>query len=161
TRSGLVRSGAASSGTFFAERKTKSVQERTTFVVGPTGGNDRHVHPPGRVDLVVVDLGEYQLLVDPEGVIASTIETLGREPSEVTDTRDRKGDKPVEELPHPVASQRHLGPDGVALTELERRDRLSGLCDNGFLPGYQGQVPHCTLQEGGLSHGLADAHVDH
>src|SRR6202000_2495616 len=105
--------------TVFAERKTECVEQGPSLRVGARRRHDGDVHAAGRVDLVVVDLGEDQLLVDPERVVAAPVETLGRQAAEVPDAGDGQADQPVEELPHPVAPERDLGPDGVAFAKLE------------------------------------------
>ena len=91
--------------------------------------------PSGCVDLVVVDLGEDQLLGDAERVVAPAVERVGRQAAEVADAGDGEADQPVEELPHAVAAQGDLGADGVALAELEAGDRLLGLGDERLLAG--------------------------
>ncbi len=99
-------------------------QERAALVVGLRCGHDRDVHAANAVDLVVVDLGEHELLGEAERVVPVPVELLGRHAPEVTDAGDGETHEPVVELPHPVAAQRHLGADLVALAELEARDRL-------------------------------------
>jgi hypothetical protein len=42
--------------------------------------------------------------------------------------------RPVEELPHPVAAQRHLGADRHPFADLEACDRLAGAADLRALP---------------------------
>ena len=60
-----------------------------------------------------------------------------------------------------VAAQRHLGADGHALAELERRDRATGPGDDGFLAGDHLEVAHRAFDERGLLGRLAHAHVQH
>ena len=50
------------------------------MVVGRGGGDDRDVHAADGVDLVVVDLGEDELLGDAERVVAATVERVGFSP---------------------------------------------------------------------------------
>ena len=59
-----------------AEREAEGVEQGPTLGVGACGGDDGDVHAPGGVDLVVVDLGEDELLGDAEGVVAAAVETL-------------------------------------------------------------------------------------
>src|SRR5664279_1237693 len=119
------------------------------------------VHASGGVDSVVVDLGEDQLLGDSEGVVAVSVERTGGQPPEVADPGDGHGQQPVEELPRPVAPQGHLGPDLLALTKLERGDRLLGPGHHRLLAGDDLEVPHGSFDQRLLLGGTADAHVDH
>src|SRR5205807_3687052 len=102
-----------------SEREAEGGKQGVALGIGVGGGADGDVHAPDGVDLVVVDLGEDQLLGDTERVVAAAIERSRREAPEVADTRDGDADEAIEELPHPVAAQRDLGPDGIALPELE------------------------------------------
>jgi hypothetical protein len=49
---------------------------------------------------------------------------------EVADARQGEGRQPVEEVPHPLAAQRHLRADRVAGAEAELGDRALGLRDD-------------------------------
>src|SRR5689334_5890829 len=46
------------------ERKLEAREQRTRFGVGLRGRRDRNVHPPYRIDLVVLDLGKDDLFFD-------------------------------------------------------------------------------------------------
>src|ERR1700722_7866835 len=129
------------------EREPECDEKGWGLLVGPGCGADCYVHAPCRVDAVVVDLGEDQLFVHSERVVAVTVERPRREPTEVADPRDRKCDEPVQELPSPVATHRHLHPDVHPLTELETGDRLSGACDQGFLAGDHLEVTNGALDQ--------------
>ena len=59
---------------FTLEREAEGVEQGLAFGIGAGGGDDRDVHAPGRVDLVVVDLREDQLLGDAERVVAAAVE---------------------------------------------------------------------------------------
>src|SRR5574338_10776 len=67
--------------------------------------DDRDVHAADAVDPVLVDLVEHRLLREAEGVVAPTVELLGRQAAEVADAREGDRHETVEELPHPVAAQ--------------------------------------------------------
>src|SRR5436190_19627730 len=108
------------------EREAELLQQRATLLVSGRSGDDGDVHAAAAVDLVLVDLVEHDLLGETEGVVALAVELLRAETTEVTDARERERQQPVEELPHPVASQRDVGADRHALTQLELRDRLAG-----------------------------------
>src|SRR5258708_8109282 len=53
-----------------AERHAKPGQQAASLVVGLGGGHDGDLPAAGLVDLVVVDLGEYQLLPKPQAAVA-------------------------------------------------------------------------------------------
>src|SRR4051794_29118039 len=146
---------------FATEREAERAEQRTAVVVGLGGRNDGDVHPAYRIDLVVVDLREDQLFGDTERVVAAPVELGRRHATEVTDARDRERDEPVVELPHPVAAQRDLGTDLVALTELESRDRLLRLRDERLLPRDDLQVGDGAVEQRLLLGRLAHTHVDH
>src|SRR4026207_1013763 len=55
-------------------------QQRLRFLVGIGGGHHDDVHSPHLVDLVVHDLGEDDLLLEPQRVVAAADEGLGRHP---------------------------------------------------------------------------------
>src|SRR5208283_5057884 len=59
---------------FTSEREPEGVEQRPAFGIGAAGRHNRDVHASGGVDLVVVDLGEDQLLGDAEGVVAPAVE---------------------------------------------------------------------------------------
>src|ERR1700749_1115203 len=82
-----------------SERKAERCQERPSFLVGACGRDDGDVHAAGRVDFVVVDLGEDQLLGHPEGVVAASVERAGGQSPEVADPGDGQAEEAVEELP--------------------------------------------------------------
>src|SRR5262245_20293876 len=102
-----------------AERKPEYTHERAPVVVGCRRRHDCHVHAANGVDLVVVDLREHELLVEPERVVALAVELIRRHATKVSDAGDRQTDEPVVELPHAFTAQRHLGADLVAFAELE------------------------------------------
>src|SRR5438477_3970457 len=56
------------------EREAERREQRTRLVVGFSGGVDGDVHSAQRVDLVVLDLGEDDLLLDAQAVIAAAVE---------------------------------------------------------------------------------------
>src|SRR4051794_3437815 len=56
------------------ERKTERGEERARLVVRLRAGGDGDVHAAQRVDLVVIDLGENDLLLEAEAVVAAAVE---------------------------------------------------------------------------------------
>jgi hypothetical protein len=125
------------------------------------GRDDGDVHPAHRVDVVVVDLGEHELLGEPEGVVAVAVEGVGLQAAEVAHARQGDRQQPVEELPHAVAAQGDLRADGHALAQLEAGDRLARPVDPGLLAGDRGQVAHGALERLRVVDGLAETDVDH
>src|SRR3712207_2042125 len=109
------------------EREAQELEQRPALVVGLGGGHDRDVHASRPVDPVLVDLVEDRLFGQAERVVAVAVELAPVQAPEVADTRQRDRQQTVEELPHPVAAQRHLGADRHALAQLELRDRLRRL----------------------------------
>src|SRR5437899_7444830 len=99
---------------FASEREAEGVEQGSPLGIGTGGGDDGDVHAPGVVDLVVVDLGEDELLDHTERVVAPAVEAGRVETAEVTDAGNRQTDQAVEELPHAVAPQRDLAADRVA-----------------------------------------------
>src|SRR5688500_9678416 len=67
------------------EGEAQRVQERAPMLVAVRIGHDRDVHAPGAVHLVVVDLGEDQLLGHPDGVVAAPVERVGVQAPKVSD----------------------------------------------------------------------------
>src|SRR5215210_5465439 len=114
-----------------SEREAEGVEQSPTLGVGAGGRDDGDVHATNGVDLVVLDLREDQLLVDPEGVVAPAVEAVGRQAPEVPDPGNGEGDQAVEELPHAVGPQGDFGPDGHALAQLEGGNGATGPGDEG------------------------------
>src|SRR5215470_19137924 len=63
-------------GPSLPERKIERGQQRPRLVVGLGRGADHDVHAPDLRRLVVVDLGEDDVLLDADGVIATAVEAL-------------------------------------------------------------------------------------
>src|SRR3954447_1931364 len=143
-----------------AERQAESLQQRTSVFVGLGGSRDRHVEPADLLNVVVVDLRKDDLLAHTERVVAAAVERVGVEAPEVADARQRDRDEPVEELVHLGAAQRHAGPDGHPLAELEARDRLAGAPDLGVLARDRGELLDRGVHRLGVRLRVADAHVE-
>src|SRR5829696_6707545 len=142
------------------EGEAELAEQLATLLVGGGGGDQRDVHTALPVDLVDVDLAEHRLLVEPERVVAVAVELLGVQAAEVTDAGQGERQQAVEELPHAVAAQGHLGADRHALAQLELRDGLAGPDDGRLLAGDGGEVADGAVHQLGVAGGLADAHVD-
>src|SRR5262245_4572366 len=109
-------------------------QERPTFLVVVGSGHDGDVHAFDLLDLVVVDLGKDDLLLDAERVIALPVERLRRYALEVAHPRQRDAHQAIEELVHAVLAQRHHAADGLVLAQLEVGDALARAGDHGLWP---------------------------
>src|SRR5690606_34853094 len=118
------------------------------------------VEAAGGVDLVVADLREDHLLLDPEAVVAAAVEAVGRDAAEVADAGQSDVDETVEERPHAHAAQRHTQADGHAGADLEVRDRLLGPGDGRTLQRDLSDLARRLVEHLGVFPGLADAHVD-
>src|SRR5713101_8125704 len=132
-----------------AEREAQGTEQCPTLVVGGSGRHDGDVHTADGIDLVVVDLREDQLLRDAEGVVPPAVDRIRIASPEVADPGDRHAHETVVELPHAVAAQRGLGPDGVALPELEAGDRLLRPGDERLLPGDEREVGDRAVEQRG------------
>src|SRR5688572_28631739 len=75
-----------------AERELELRQQRLALGVGRSAGRDRDVHPADLVDLVVLDLGEDDLLLDAHVVVAPAVEALAGNAAEVAHARQRDRD---------------------------------------------------------------------
>src|SRR5690606_7014057 len=70
--------GSSKRRPLLAEREVESFQQRPALFVGRGGRGDGDVHATQLVDLVVLDLGEDDLFLHAEGVVAATVEGAGR-----------------------------------------------------------------------------------
>src|SRR5215467_16295092 len=129
------------------EREAERGKQRPRLVVRLCSRGDGDVESPQGVDLVVLDLGENDLLLDPEAVVAATIEGAARDAPEVADAGDGDGHEAIEELVHALAAQRHHAAHREILAHLEGRDRLLRLGDHGLLPGDLREVGHGVVQD--------------
>src|SRR3954451_12571996 len=109
------------------EREPEGAEQGPSLLVRLGRGHDGDVEAADTVDPVLVDLVEHALLLETEGVVAVAVELLVREAAEVADAGQREADQAVEELPRPVAAQRHVGADRLAIAQLELGDRLARL----------------------------------
>src|SRR5512145_2211356 len=143
------------------ERHAQVREQRLGVVVALGGRADGHVHAGDLLHLVVVDLGEDDLLADAERVVAAAVEGLGRGAAEVAHAWQRDVHEPVEELPHAVAAQGHRGADRLALAQLEVRDRLLRLADDRLLAGDGRQLLGRLLEQLLVLRRLAQTDVHH
>src|SRR5512139_4351424 len=71
------------------EREIESGQQGPRLFVGLGRGTDRDVHTAGFRDLVEVDLGENNVLLDAERVVAAAVEALRVQTAEVAHAGQR------------------------------------------------------------------------
>src|SRR3990172_2940847 len=143
-----------------AERHAEQPEERAALLVVPGARHHRDVQSLDLLDLVVVDLGEDDLLAHAQRVVALAVEGLGRDALEVADAWQRDAHEPVEELVGAVAPQRDHGADGLALAQLEVRDRLARLGYDGLLAADLAELLHRRVDDLAVVDGLSEAHVD-
>src|SRR4029453_1432382 len=94
-------------------------EQRLALGVVAGARHHRDVQPRDVLHRVVVDLGEDDLLADPEREVAAAVERLDRPALEVAHARQRHVHEPVEELPHALAAQCHGAANRLALAQLE------------------------------------------
>src|ERR1700721_2863861 len=80
---------------------------------------DGDVHATNLIDLVVLNLGENDLLLDTQAVVAAAVEGTGADAAEIPDARNRNAHETIEELVHAVAAQGHLAADRPPVSDLE------------------------------------------
>src|SRR5689334_10193833 len=94
------------------EGHSEVLEKSAALLVGFCRRDEAHVETLDHVDAVVIDLGEDDLLLEAERVVALAVEGLAGDTLEVTRAREREGDEAVEELPHPRAAQSDHRADG-------------------------------------------------
>src|SRR5471032_692739 len=77
------------------EREFKGGEQSFRFVVGLGGRGDRNIHTTQRIDLVVLDFREDDLLFDADVVVATAIEGAAIDATEIAHARQRHGDEAV------------------------------------------------------------------
>ena len=125
------------------------------------GGDDGDVHAARGVDLVVVDLGEHDLLVEPERVVAAAVPATCA-------GRPRKSRMRGMATPISRSRNSHMrSPRSVTLQPIDWPSRslkpaidLRALVMIGFWPADAGEVGDGALEQRRLLGGPADAHVD-
>src|SRR5262249_39086119 len=60
------------------EREVECLEQCSALTVVPSGRRDRDVHASQLIDLVVLDLGKNDLLLDPQTVVALPVERTRR-----------------------------------------------------------------------------------
>src|SRR5215207_7843246 len=124
---------------FGAEGEADVTQQRPALGIRLRRGDHGDVEAANAIDLVLVDLVEDRLLLQAERVVAVAVELLGRQAAEVADAGQRQRDETVQELPRAVAAEGDVRADGLALAQLELRDRLACGGDDRLLAGDLGE----------------------
>src|SRR5207245_3335335 len=105
-----------------SERHSEAPQERAGLLVRPSSGDDRDLHAAKTIDLVVLDLGEHELFLQAERVVAAAVEALVGNALEVADARERNRHELLEEMPHALTAESHLKTDRHPDTQAEVGD---------------------------------------
>src|SRR6185503_14063753 len=143
------------------EGHAEELEQTPRLLVGLRRRHDADLQPAETVDLVVVDLGERDLLAQPEGVVAAAVEGAAGRAPEVTDAGQGEHRHALEEVPHALAAERDLEPDRVASPDLELGDRTAGLHDDRLLAGDHRQVARRGVDRLRVGQRLAEPDVDH
>src|SRR6185436_14911036 len=122
------------------EGHAEELEQALALLVGLRRRHDADLQPAETVHLVVFDLGERELLAEPEAEVAAAVERLPGHAPEVADARQGEHRQPLQEVPHPLAAERDLGADRVASPQPELGDRALGLRDDRLLAGDRRQV---------------------
>src|SRR5690606_7710911 len=141
------------------KRHPEVLEKSASFLVGTSGGDDGDVHALHLLHLVVVDLGEDDLLAHAQGVVAATVEGPAGHAAEVADPGKRKRDQTLEKLVHPVRAERDHRADRLALTKLEVRDRLARAGEHRPLARDLRELLHGGVEDLRVRQSLAQAHV--
>src|ERR1700712_372411 len=75
-----------------SEREFKGGEERFRFFVGLSGCRDADIHTAQRVNLVVIDFRENDLLLDTAVVVATTVKRTAIHTTEIAHARQSHGD---------------------------------------------------------------------
>src|SRR6266540_2858588 len=143
------------------EGHAEELEQALRLLVGLRRRHDADLQPAETIHLVIIDLGECQLLAKPHREIAAPVEGLCGHSAEVADARQRQRRQSIEEFPHPLAAEGHLGPDRVARPDVELGDRAASPGDDWLLAGDHGQVAGRSLDRLGVLERLAEPDVDH
>ena len=109
---------------------------------------------------LLIHLGDIEGEEDIIQELAAAVEGISGDAAEVADTGQSDAEQTLQELPHLVLTQGHLGANGHALTDLEVSDALLGLGDDGVLAGDLAQIGDDGVQHLGVLARLGAADVD-
>src|SRR3954464_1642654 len=136
------------------EGHAEELEQTLALLVGLRRRHDADLQPAQTVDLVVFDLGERELLAEPESEVAAAVERLAGHAAEVADAGQGERRQPIQEVPHPLAAEGDLGADRVPGPQAELGDRALGLGDDRLLAGDRGQVAEGRIERLRVREGL-------
>src|SRR4051795_7490970 len=142
------------------EGHAEELEQTLALLVGLRRRHDADLQPAQTVNLVVFDLGERELLAEPEAEVAAAVERLAGHAAEVADPWQGKRRQPVEEVPHPLAAEGDLRADRVPGPQAELGDRALGLGDDRLLAGDRGQVAEGRVERLRVRQRFAETDVD-
>lgn len=143
------------------EGHTEESEEFASLFVGVGGGGDDNVQAANFIDFIVVDFRENELFLDAEGVIASAVEGIAVDASEVADARESDIHELIEEIIHTGAAQSDFAADSHTLTEFPSGEGFPGASDDRFLPCDSGKVGDGGFKDFGITDGVAASHIEH
>ena len=114
---------------------------------------------PERIDLVVINLREDDLLGHTHREIAAPVEALRTDAAEVTDTRYRDANQALEKLVHAFTTQRYLASNRPALANLESGDGFARLCGHRLLARDGGKIIDGVVEDFLVADSFTHAHV--
>src|SRR5664279_3989862 len=144
---------------FFSQWKSETLEKFAAFLVVFRGCGQRDVHALDLVNAGVIDFWKHQLIFQAKCVIATTIERVRRQSTEVADPGKNHVAEPVEKFVHPVSAKRYSAADGHALANLEIGDGFLGAGDHGFLAGDLSELNRRGIQQLGVLAGFAETDV--
>src|SRR5690606_27789262 len=112
-----------------------------------------------RIDLVVIDFREDDLLFHAHAVVAAAIKGLGTQAAEVANPRQGDGKQTIQEFVHAIATQRHLDADWPAFADLEASDGVPGVGHYDLLTGDLLQVGNSMIDDLLVTDGFAATHI--
>ena len=142
------------------EGHTEECEELASLFVGVRGSGDDDVQAADFIDFIVVDFGEDELFFDAEGVIASAVEGIAIDASEVADAGEGDIHELIEEIIHTGAAQGDFATDSHTLTEFPSGEGFTSARDDGFLACDGGKVGNGRFENFGITDGVAASHIE-
>ena len=143
-----------------SEGHTEKSEELASLFVGMGGSGDDNVQAANFINFIVVDFGENELFLDAEGVIASAVEGIAIDASEVADARESDIHELIEEIIHTGTAQGDFATDSHTLTEFPSGEGFTSASDDGFLPCDGGEVGNGRFEDFGITDGVAASHIE-
>src|SRR6266849_4404280 len=144
----------------YAERHAQQLEQLASFLVVARRGGQGDIHALDLVHPRVVNFREDELVAQAQGIVAATVEGVGRQTLEVAHARQHHVAEPVHELVHTVATQGHAAANRHPLADLEVRNRLLRAGDDRLLPGDLRQLYRRHVEQFDVLAGFAEADVD-